>query len=29
MNHDILYRSEEFIFSYRIAGVLVKNGKDK
>ncbi|MDK2941601.1 MAG: hypothetical protein PWP56_1114 [Acetobacterium sp.] len=25
MNHDILYRSEEFIFSYRIAGVLVKN----
>jgi ADP-ribose pyrophosphatase YjhB (NUDIX family) len=22
MNQDILYRSEEFVFSYRIAGVL-------
>ncbi len=27
MNHDILYRSEEFVFSYRIAGVLVRDHK--
>lgn len=26
MDYDILYRSEDFVFSYRIAGVLVKNG---
>lgn len=27
MNKDILFKSEDFIFSYRVAGLLIQNGK--
>lgn len=27
MNKDILYKSEDFIFSYRVAGLSIQNGK--
>lgn len=27
INKDILYKSEDFIFSYRVAGLPIKNGK--
>lgn len=27
MNNDILFKSEEFIFSYRVAGIIIQNGK--
>lgn len=27
MNNDILFKSEDFIFSYRVAGIPVQNGK--
>ena len=27
MQHDILFKSEEFVFSYRLAGILIREGK--
>lgn len=27
MNKDILYKEKDFVFSYRVAGILIQNGK--
>jgi len=27
MNQDILFKTDDFVFSYRVAGLLIKNNK--
>lgn len=27
MNKDILFKTEEYVFSYRVGGILIRNGK--